>query len=81
MLGWVMRTSGASDVNRVKPGIAEATRALLRRVPDRLFLRDMADPDVLHLLHLAARSGVQVERLDVDSRYRAVAVIAEARPS
>lgn len=27
---------GIGDINRIKPGIAEATRAVLRRVPDRL---------------------------------------------
>src|SRR3546814_17561400 len=26
---------GVRDLNRIKPGIAEATRAILRRVPDR----------------------------------------------
>src|SRR3546814_5461643 len=27
---------GVRDLNRIKPGIAEATRAILRRVPDRI---------------------------------------------
>jgi hypothetical protein len=72
----VAQAAGVADRNRIKPGIAEATRALLRRVPDRLFLRNAADPDVAHLVHLARERGVPVEPLDPASRYRAVAVIA-----
>jgi len=67
---------GSTDRNRVKPGIAEATRALLRRVPDRVLVRDRADADVAHLLHLAAAAGVAVADLPRDCRYRAVAIIA-----
>ena len=71
----LMRSTGTSDRNRIKPGIAEATRALLRRVPDRLLVRDFGDPDVAHLLHLAATMGLQVGSLPAGGRYRAVAVI------
>jgi len=67
--------AGTRDRNRIKPGIAEATRALLRRVPNRLLVRDLADPDVAHLLHLAEASGVAVESLGDDSGYRAAAII------
>ena len=75
-LAVVMDAAEVGDRHRVKPGIAEATRALLRRVPDRLFLRDPADPDVAHLRHLAARQKVAMGPLPADSPYRAVAVIA-----
>jgi len=71
----LMARLGIVDRNRIKPGIAEATRAVLRRVPDRLFVRDPADPDVAHLLHLAETRTVPVERLDPACRFRAVAVI------
>jgi hypothetical protein len=67
---------GSTDRNRIKPGIAEATRALLRRVPDRVLVRDRADPDVAHLLHLADTAAVPVGTLPSDCRYRAVAIIA-----
>ena len=77
MVAAVMRATGTRDRNRVKPGIAESTRALLRRVPERLFLRDAGDPDVAHLLHLAASQGVRVEPLSGAGRYRAVAVIGK----
>lgn len=75
MLHDVMQRTGTSDRNRIKPGIAEATRAFLRRIPAHLFLRDPADPDVAHLCHLARLAGVPVEPLPGHSAYRAVAVI------
>ena len=76
-----MVRAGVDDPNRVKPGIAEATRALLRRVPNRLYLRDSSDPDVAHLVHLAREANVPVEALNHDGAHRAVAIIAgpEAR--
>jgi hypothetical protein len=75
MVAELLARTGTDDRNRIKPGIAEATRALLRRVPDRLLVRDVSDPDVAHLLHLAANAGVPVDRLDATCRYRAVAII------
>lgn len=63
------------DVNRVKPGIAEATRAILRRVPDAVHLRDSNDPDTLHVVHLANEAGVPIHQLPSDCPYRAVTVI------
>lgn len=71
----LMRRADVSDRNRIKPGIAEATRAVLRRVPDRLYVRDRHDPDVAHLLHLAATRNLAVDSLPADAQYRAVAVI------
>jgi hypothetical protein len=77
----VMARFGTSDRNRIKPGIAEATRALLRRVPERLLLRDASDPDVAHLLHLAGRAGVPIETLPPAAPYRAIAIIRQIAPA
>lgn len=71
----VMARTGTRDRNRIKPGIAEATRALLRRVPHALLVRDPHDADVAHLLHLAAGMNVPVGRLPEDAPYRAIAII------
>ena len=79
LLGFVARDAGVDDVDRIKPGIAEATRALLRRVPDALYLADRDDPEVLPLLHLAERARVPVRELPA-SRYRAVTVIRRLGP-
>jgi hypothetical protein len=75
MVEALLARSGTRDRNRIKPGIAESTRALLRRLPDTLLVRERTDPDVAHLLHLAAERGVPVEPLGGASRYRAVAII------
>lgn len=65
-----------TDVNRIKPGIAEATRAVLRRVPDKVFVNDMADPEIQHLRYLAMQSGVQVVERGLEN-YRALTVIKD----
>ncbi|KQM19763.1 cysteine protease StiP domain-containing protein [Novosphingobium sp. Leaf2] len=75
MLQTLLADAGTSDRNRIKPGIAEATRALLRRMPERLLIRDRQDADVAHLLHLASGHGIAVETLAGHTRYRAVAII------
>lgn len=56
----VMSHYAISDPNRIKPGIAEATRALLRRVPDVLLLRQKHHVDTLHLEQLAMEKNVQI---------------------
>ncbi|WP_248917467.1 cysteine protease StiP family protein [Pseudomonas entomophila] len=64
------------NLNRVKPGIAEATRAVLRRVPDHVLVRDRNDSDVQLLLHLTERAGVTVEACGEQlGPYRAVTII------
>ncbi len=70
----VRADAGVGDVNRIKPGIAEATRALLRRVPEALYVGAADDPDVAPLLHLAGRAGVPVRALP-GTHYRAVTLI------
>lgn len=75
-VGAIVARSGVDDVNRVKPGIAEATRAVLRRVPDHVFVRDLADGDVAALVHLSRAAGVPVvEDSELCGPYRAVTVI------
>jgi hypothetical protein len=75
MVRGLMQEFGLKDRNRIKPGVAEATRAVLRRVPDRLLIRDRSDPDVAHLIHLAGERAVTVGQLSAGNGYRAVAVI------
>jgi hypothetical protein len=59
-LAWVASEFGEQDPLRVKPGLGESTRALLRRVSGRLLLRSLGDPDAAHLELLAAQKGVPV---------------------
>ena len=62
--------------NFIKPGVAEATRVLLRRVPDLLLLRDLDHPDVEHLRLLAGQKRVSVAT-DPAMPLRAAALIRD----
>lgn len=73
-----MRQHGTDNVNLIKPGIGEATRVLLRRLPERLLVRNRSDADVQHLLRLATEKGVAIE-VDADLPYHAAALIRSVR--
>ncbi len=64
------------NLNRIKPGIAEATRAVLRRVPDHVLVRAINDPDVALLMALARDKGIHISEVgDEIGQYRAVTII------
>ncbi len=67
-----------SDRNFVKPGVAEATRALLRRVPGLLLLKNPEHPDVAHLRWLAGEKRVSVV-IDPAMPIQAAALIQEQK--
>lgn len=46
--------------NRIKTGIAEATRAVMRRVPELILLREAENQDTSLLRHLAQQTGTKV---------------------
>lgn len=69
---------GLADINLVKPGVAEATRVLLRRVPECLILRDPRAADLRHLLALARERAVTVE-MDPSLPFQAAALIRSLR--
>lgn len=52
-----------SDINFVKPGIGEATRVLLRRLPWKILIdeRHKEDSDLKHLIRLAEEKNVPIE--------------------
>jgi len=62
------------DENYIKPGIGEATRVLMRRVPDVLIVRNYDDPEVQHLLTLAMEKNVTTHTMRT-LPYKAVAII------
>ncbi|NNG24010.1 cysteine protease StiP family protein [Telluria aromaticivorans] len=66
-----------ADINLIKPGIGEATRVLLRRVPRLLVLRQPGAADVAHLQVLAEEKQVPVE-IDPALPYHAVSLIRSA---
>jgi hypothetical protein len=73
----LMETYEIGDINRIKPGIAEATRVMLRRIPRLLIVRDLADDNVKHLVLLAQEKQVKVIE-DASMPLNAVALIADA---
>lgn len=69
---------GIRNRNRIKPGIAEATRAVLRRVPHKILISSTTDPDLLGIQYLAKKNGVDIEeRATGLDPYRAVTIIAD----
>lgn len=51
---------GVENINLIKPSIGETTRVLLRRVPDRILLREEHHPDVGHIILLSREKGVPI---------------------
>ncbi|GAA1994981.1 hypothetical protein J2S58_003100 [Nakamurella flavida] len=79
--GWravegIARRYGIDSVNFVKPGVGEATRVLLRRVPERILVRDPDHPDLAHLAVLAAGRGVPLETVP-DLPYTCVGLVRQ----
>ncbi|WP_394212200.1 cysteine protease StiP domain-containing protein [Psychrobacter piscatorii] len=64
--------------NRIKPTIAEATRAILRRDPERILLATAAHPDTILLRHLCAQRGITIDVLgDKILPYQAITLIKQ----
>jgi len=76
VIAHLAETFAVDSINRIKPGIAEATRAVLRRVPDHVFVRSKDDPDVALLVGLAREKGIAVTEMgSILGQYRAVTII------
>ncbi len=66
---------GISDINLIKPGIGETTRVLLRRIPWKILVSSLDDPEYLgHIYQLAEEKGVSVEVYPLKC-YRACGII------
>jgi len=74
----IMHQHHVSNKNRIKPGIAEATRVMLRRVPDLLILKDKLNPNTVHLLKLAREKNIDVVEMD-DMPFGACALIKDVK--
>ncbi|QTR49376.1 cysteine protease StiP family protein [Candidatus Thiothrix anitrata] len=65
-----------SNINRLKPGIAEATRAVMRRVPEHIMVQRLDDPNIRLLRHLAESRGIPLQAVgDGLAPYRAITII------
>jgi len=74
----IMHQHHVSNKNRIKPGIAEATRVMLRRVPDLLILKDKLNPNTVHLLKLAREKNIDVVEMN-DMPFGACALIKDVQ--
>lgn len=73
---WIANEYCVENINLIKPSIAEATRAVLRRVPERILVKDINDPNVQLLLHFAEENNVNVDVLGEKlGSYQAVTII------
>ncbi len=71
----ICKNFGVRDINLVKPGIGEATRVLLRRLPWKLLVRSLDDSEHLgHLYQLAQEKHVEVLEYPLQY-YRACGII------
>ena len=74
-----------TDPRRLRPGIGETTRALLRRDPGAVHLAPDAGPDLDPVRHLCAERGVPIHSLPdpvagLRSPYRCVGVLRPWHP-
>lgn len=75
----VVSRYGIRNLNLLKPGIAEATRAVMRRVPETVLVQSLVDPAIRLLNHLAAQRGLALEVVgELIAPYRAVTIIKKA---
>lgn len=70
---------GVEDYKKVKPGIGETTRVLLRRIPWKVLInKDISDkdPDIQHILVLCREKNIPLMRWDL-GHYKVCGIIKE----
>lgn len=73
----ICRDFDVSDYKKVKPGVGEATRVLLRRVPWKVLINTSEDDkDIQHILLLCNNKNVPVERYNLGN-YKVCGIIKE----
>lgn len=67
-----------TNLNQIKPGIAEATRAVMRRLPEKVLVRDVNHPSLQLILNLVQGTTVQVVEVgDYLGPYQVVTLICK----
>ncbi|HEY2225140.1 cysteine protease StiP domain-containing protein, partial [Actinomycetospora sp.] len=79
------RELGVGDRHRIKPGLGETTRMLLRRAPEAVLLAPDAGPDAEHLRAMCHARGVPVRELPGEAGglpcpYRSVGLVRGRGP-
>jgi hypothetical protein len=75
----ICKVYNIKDYKKVKPGIGETTRVLLRRIPWKILINkniDFNDPDIQHILVLAKEKNVTVEKFELGN-YKICGIIKE----
>lgn len=68
---------GINDITKVKPGIGETTRVLLRRVPWKVLINtSMDDPDIQPILELCKEKNVPYEKYSMGN-YKVAGIIKD----
>lgn len=81
LMGYIsnlMKEHKEPDINMIKPGIAEATRVMLRRVPEMLYLKSPHVKDISHLIQLAKDKDIPIV-FDPSMPVNATAIISNMR--
>lgn len=60
---WIQEEYNIDDINLIKPGVGETTRVLLRRIPWKILVDDLNNPNLAHILLLAEERGVPVKEV------------------
>ena len=71
----VKETLGIYDIHKVKLSIGEVSRALLRRDTKEVYIRDINNKDVKHIIILAKEKNVPIKTLEIDCDYQCIAII------
>ncbi|MBF0225847.1 MAG: cysteine protease StiP family protein [Desulfobacterales bacterium] len=74
----IMKNFNIKTVHYIKPGIGESTRVLLRRIPDKVILKNMDMPEVQHIILLSQEKNVPI-LVDPEQIYNACAIIKTLR--
>jgi uracil phosphoribosyltransferase len=56
----IMKKYNVKDINHIKPGIGESTRAILRRVPYLIIVKNKNSAEIEHILQLSKEKNVKV---------------------
>lgn len=64
------------DINKIKPGVGETTRVLLRRVPWKILIDSFDNNNLKHILLLAKEKNINVE-VYKDMTYSCIGLIKE----
>jgi len=70
----IQKKYGIDSINLIKPGVGETTRVLLRRIPWRILVDSLDNPNLRHIYKLAEDRKVKVEVFE-DMSYSCCGII------